>query len=210
MPSVIDRRPAIYRFYGARRKALSAGNAGQQRNRNPVDVLSEMVIVLNSSWQVVWYYDAFNNSTSTAPRHWERPARPAFGLSHEPLSEHHRANDWTHANTVDYVAASSAQNPDSGDFLVSMRDQDQVIKAQLQQRRGQLRAAAGRQLHWLVHGPSGQLTVRRTASLSTTSLTIRGPGFRTSTTSPMRIAGRTVTVDGLTGSITGSIVDDFR
>jgi hypothetical protein len=95
---------------------------------DPVDVLSEMVIVLNSSWQVVWYYDAFNelNINRAAPLGEVCSA----GASDCPtqLFLGTAANDWTHANTVDYIAATSAQNPDSGDFVVSMRDQDELIR----------------------------------------------------------------------------------
>jgi hypothetical protein len=95
---------------------------------DPVDVLSEMVIVLNSNWQVVWYYDAFNelNINRAAPLGEVCSA----GASDCPtqLFLGTAANDWTHANTVDYIAATSAQNPDSGDFVVSMRDQDELIR----------------------------------------------------------------------------------
>jgi len=100
------------------------GNTGS----NPVDVLSEMVIVLNSSWQVVWHYDAFDqlNIQRTAPLKETCTA----GSSDCPtdLFLGTVANDWTHSNTVDYVAAASSQNPDSGSLLVSVRNQDQVIK----------------------------------------------------------------------------------
>ncbi|MGC9944800.1 MAG: aryl-sulfate sulfotransferase [Bryobacteraceae bacterium] len=93
-----------------------------------VDVLSEFVIVLNSSWQVVWYYDAFQqlDINRTAPLGETCSAGASDCPTQLYLST--KANDWTHANTLDYVAASSAQNPDSGDLLVSMRNQDQVIK----------------------------------------------------------------------------------
>ena len=108
-------------------KLFPAGTQGHA-GPNPVDVLSEMVIVLNSGWQVVWYYDAFNelNINRAAPL----GETCAAGASDCPtqLFLSNIANDWTHANTVDYVAATSTQNPDSGDFLVSVRDQDEVIR----------------------------------------------------------------------------------
>jgi len=109
-------------------KAGTQGNSGS----DPVDVLSEMVIVLNSSWQVVWYYDAFDqlDINRAAPLGEVCSAGTSDCPTNLFLSS--AANDWTHANTVDYVAASSSQNPDSGDFLVSMRDQDQVIRIKYQ------------------------------------------------------------------------------
>jgi hypothetical protein len=98
------------------------GHAGT----SPVDVLSEMAIVLNGNWQVVWYYDAFEqlNINRTAPLGETCTA----GTSDCPgnLFLAGTANDWTHANTLDYVASTT--NPDSGDFIISMRDQDQLIK----------------------------------------------------------------------------------
>ena len=48
----------LYSLSGARRKALSA-RAARTTHTGTVDILSEMVIVLNPNWQVVWYYDAF-------------------------------------------------------------------------------------------------------------------------------------------------------
>jgi hypothetical protein len=108
-------------------KLFLAGTQGHAGS-DPVDVLSEFVIVLNSNWQVVWYYDAFNqlDITRAAPLGETCSAGSSDCPTNLYLST--TANDWTHANTVDYVTAASAENPDSGDILVSMRDQDQVIR----------------------------------------------------------------------------------
>jgi hypothetical protein len=116
-------------------KLFPAGTQGNP-GTSPVDVLSEMVIVLNSSWQVVWYYDAFNelNINRAAPLGETCSAGTSDCPTNLFLSN--SANDWTHANTVDYVSAGSTQNPDSGDFLVSMRDQDQVIRVHYNQGAG--------------------------------------------------------------------------
>jgi len=106
-------------------KLFPAGTQGAS-GTNPVDILSEMAIVLDTNWQVVWYYDAFEqlNINRTAPMGEtcsasgsDCPGKLFLGTL---------ANDWTHANTIDYVASPS--NPDSGDFLISMRNQDQVIR----------------------------------------------------------------------------------
>ena len=106
-------------------KLFPAGTQGNTSG-NLVDVLSEMVIVLNSSWQVVWYYDAFNelNIARTAPLGEVCSAGTSDCPTNLFLST--QANDWTHANTVDYVASTT--NPDFGDFIVSVRNQDQLIK----------------------------------------------------------------------------------
>ena len=108
-------------------KLFPAGTQGNKGSK-PVDVLSEMVIVLNSSWQVVWHYDAFDelDINRTAPLGETCSAGSSDCPTNLFLGT--IANDWTHANTVDYVAAGSSQNPDSGDFLVSVRNQDQIIR----------------------------------------------------------------------------------
>jgi len=106
-------------------KLFPPGTQGSTTGNN-VDVLSEMVIVLNSNWQVVWHYDAFDqlNIQRTAPLGEACKAGSSDCPTNLFLGT--TANDWTHANTVDYVA--SKQNPDSGDFLVSVRNQDLVIR----------------------------------------------------------------------------------
>jgi len=116
-------------------KLFPAGTQGHA-GPNPVDILSEMVIVLNSNWQVVWYYDAFDqlDITRAAPLGETCSAGTSDCPTNLFLSS--TANDWTHANTVDYVAASSSQTPDAGDFLVSMRNQDQVIRINYNQGAG--------------------------------------------------------------------------
>jgi hypothetical protein len=112
--------------------------AGTQGNTGtaPVDILSEMVIVLNASWQVVWYYDAFEQLNINRVAPLGETCSPGTSDCPTNLFLSTTANDWTHANTVDYVAASSKQNLDSGDFLVSMRDQDQVIRIDYNQGAG--------------------------------------------------------------------------
>jgi hypothetical protein len=108
-------------------KLFPAGTQGNS-GPDPVDVLSEFVIVLNSSWQVVWYYDAFNqlDVNRAAPLGETCSAGTSDCPTNLFLST--TANDWTHANTCTYVAASSSANPDSGDLIVSMRDQDELIR----------------------------------------------------------------------------------
>ncbi len=112
-------------------KLFPPGTQGNTSGQ-PVDILSEMMIVLDSNWQVKWYYDAFQHAGGT----------PQLDISlAAPLNETCKAggsdcptrlalasvaNDWTHANTINYV--SSSTNPDSGDFLLSMRSLDRVAR----------------------------------------------------------------------------------
>lgn len=165
---------------------------------NPVDVLSEMVIVLNSSWQVVWYYDAFEqlNINRAAPLGETCTA----GSSDCPtdLFLGKSANDWTHANTVDYVAASTSQNPDSGDFLVSMRDQDQVIKINYNNGAGSCAPTAPNCIAWYMGPPDG---------LTPSSFTFNNvnsdpwPWFSHQHDVTYASSGQQVTVGGMTGPL---------
>ena len=135
-------------------KLFPAGTQGNTSG-DPVDVLSEMVIVLNSNWQVVWSYDAFNelDITRTAPLGETCGAGSSDCPTNLFLGK--TANDWTHANTVDYVAAASSQNPDSGDFLVSMRDQDQVIRIHYNNGAGSCAPTAPNCIVWHMGPPDG-------------------------------------------------------
>jgi arylsulfate sulfotransferase len=124
-----------------------------------VDVLSEMVIVLNSSWQVVWHYSAFDqlDINRAAPLGESCSAGTSDCPTNLFLSN--AANDWTHANTVDYVAASSSQNPDAGDFLISIRNQDLVIRINYNQGAGNCAPPpAASCIGWYM-GPPDDLTV---------------------------------------------------
>jgi arylsulfate sulfotransferase len=123
---LIDGQP--YTAFMAHIEKLFAAGTQGNTGSDPVDVLSEMVIVLNSNWQVVWYYDAFNQLNINRAAPLGEICSPGTSDCPTNLFLSKAANDWTHANTVDYVAAASTQNPDSGDFLVSMRNQDQVIR----------------------------------------------------------------------------------
>ena len=136
-------------------KLFPAGTQGNTSG-NPVDILSEMVIVLNSSWQVAWYYDAFEqlNIARTAPLN--ETCSPGSSDCPTNLFLGKTANDWTHANTVDYVAASTSQNPDAGDFLVSMRNQDQVIRIKYHGGTGSCAPTAPNCIAWSMGPPDGR------------------------------------------------------
>jgi hypothetical protein len=156
---------------------------------NNVDVLSEMVIVLNSSWQVVWYYDAFNELDINRAAPLGETCSAGTSDCPTDLFLSTVANDWTHANTVDYVAASSRQNPDSGDFMVSMRDQDQVIRIHYNNGAGSCAPPpAASCIVWYMGPPDNLPVLPNSFTIHQHSATIPGPGFRTSTMPPMPIA----------------------
>jgi hypothetical protein len=101
-------------------KLFPAGTQGSTTG-DPVDLLGDIVIVLNSGWQVVWYFDEFqyldtnradplNDICTNGPKSVCPPNALAIV-----------ANDWTHTNSIYYMSAS-------GDLLISVRDQDWLLK----------------------------------------------------------------------------------
>jgi hypothetical protein len=84
---------------------------------DPIDILGDMIIVLDSDLQVVWTWDAFEHldvtRQATLGDICTPNACPALRLSRA-------ANDWLHGNSVQ-------QTPD-GALLYSARSQDWVIK----------------------------------------------------------------------------------
>lgn len=85
-----------------------------------VNVYGEMVIDLDEDFQVAWVWNAFDHLDVTRKAILESicvsqgPGCPPLFLSEE-------ANDWLHANSIDYV-------PEDGSILISLRHQDWVVK----------------------------------------------------------------------------------
>lgn len=99
--------------------------AGTQGSANPVDVLGVMIIELDQNWQVFWYWNAFDHAGGGTQLDINRPATLGETcmpnvLGCPPVLLSSPANDWLHAN--------SAQSEPDGSLLVSLRDQDWVIK----------------------------------------------------------------------------------
>jgi|HubBroStandDraft_1064217.scaffolds.fasta_scaffold03286_1 arylsulfate sulfotransferase len=108
----------------------------------PVDIVGDMIIVLNTNWQVVWYWDVFDptgggqgysllpvsqtailgetcgSSTAGCP--------PIFLL--DPGSIAPLAHDWLHGNSLYYWPAPEDGNTTGGDLVFSTRHQDTVFK----------------------------------------------------------------------------------
>jgi arylsulfate sulfotransferase len=116
---------------------------GTQGNASglPVDIVGDMIIVLDTNWQVVWYWDVFDPAgggngypklpvSRTAPLNETCTAQqsscpPLFllGPGIAPL-----AHDWLHANALYYWPAPGDGNATGGDIVWSSRHQDAVMK----------------------------------------------------------------------------------
>jgi len=106
---------------------------GTQGNTSPlpVDIIGNRVVVLDTNWQVVWYWDSFKPDDGGAQLEINRRAPlnevcvssqnfcgPVFLVSSATAPQ---ANEWLHGNSIYY-------EPATGDLLISLRDQDWVIK----------------------------------------------------------------------------------
>ena len=107
--------------------------AGTQGNTSglPVDILGQMILVLDSSWQVKWYWDSFQHDSGPPQLDINRPGVlnetcvsneqgcPQISLLGSGIAP--MANDWLHANSLYYW-------PQDGDIIWSSRAQDWVMK----------------------------------------------------------------------------------
>jgi len=91
---------------------------------NPVDIMGDEVLVLDTNWNIVWTWNAFD---------WLPVSRAAIlGEICKPCDNPHkgaccpitlasRANDWLHGNSLAYDSTD-------GNLIMSLRSQDWVIK----------------------------------------------------------------------------------
>jgi arylsulfate sulfotransferase len=97
----------------------------------PVDIIGDLIFVLDSNWQVVWYFDTFQHAKGGSQLDINRPAvlgetcvmgqtgcPPVFLLSANIAP---KAKDWLHANSLYYW-------PQDGNIIWSSRHQDWVMK----------------------------------------------------------------------------------
>ena len=97
----------------------------------PVDVIGDMIVVLDTNWQVVWYFDTFQHDSGSPQLDINRAAvlgetcaangqgcPPVSLLGHGVASS---AKDWLHGNSLYYW-------PQDGDIIWSSRNQDWVMK----------------------------------------------------------------------------------
>jgi arylsulfate sulfotransferase len=103
----------------------------------PVDIIGDMVIILDSNWQVVWYFDAFEHDMGAPQLDINRAAVlgetcvvgqggcPPLSLLGSGIATD--AHDWLHANSL-YYWPTDTQTGTVGDLFLSVRHQDWVVK----------------------------------------------------------------------------------
>jgi arylsulfate sulfotransferase len=114
-------------------KIFPAGTQGDTSGL-PVDIVGDMILVLDTNWQLVWYFDSFDHANGAPQLDINRPAvlgetcSPGagpgggcppmllMGSGIAPLGK-----DWLHGNSLYYW-------PQTSDLVLSTRNQDWVMK----------------------------------------------------------------------------------
>ena len=95
---------------------------GAQGSKDPVDVLGDLVVDLDQDFQVAWVWNAFDHLDVTRKSLGDEKCQLGAGSDGCPsVFLASTANGWLHSNSLNYI-------PGSGDILISMPEQDWVIK----------------------------------------------------------------------------------
>jgi len=134
-------------------KIFAPGTQGDNTGM-PVDIVGDIVIVLDTNWQVVWYFDTFEHDGGAPQLDITRPAVldetcysgfggcPPLFLTGKGVAP--KARDWLHGNSIYYW-------PQDHDLLFSSRHQDWVMRVSYQD------AAGDGHIVWRM-GPGGDFT----------------------------------------------------
>jgi arylsulfate sulfotransferase len=96
--------------------------AGTQGSKAPVDVLGDIVVDLDEELQVTAMWNMFDHMDIKRASLYDATCNIGPGSGGCPaifLAE--KANGWTHSNSLNYISST-------GDFLISMPEQDWVLK----------------------------------------------------------------------------------
>jgi len=128
--SIIDfnheamRLPNGYTAVIAHNEALSTVAQGGTP-QNPVDIMGDEVLVLDTNWKIVWTWNAFDwLPVSRAAILGETCVNTCSAVSRGgccPVTLASKANDWLHGNSLAYDSTD-------GNLIMSLRSQDWVIK----------------------------------------------------------------------------------
>jgi arylsulfate sulfotransferase len=122
--------------FAAIEKIFPPGTQGDNSGL-PVDIIGDMIIVLDTNWQVVWYFDAFEHDDGPPQLNINRAAVlgetcvvgqggcPPLSLLGPEIAP--KAHDWLHANSL-YYWPTDSQTGTTGDLVLSLRHQDWVVK----------------------------------------------------------------------------------
>lgn len=93
--------------------------AGTQGSKRGVDILGASIVDLDENLQVKWYWSGYDHLDISRSATLGEIVNKSNGFA--PLTLASSANDWLHANSLDYINSS-------GDITISLRNQDWVLK----------------------------------------------------------------------------------
>jgi hypothetical protein len=95
---------------------------GAQGSKDPVDILGDIVVDLDEDFQVAWVWNSFDHMDLKRASNGDEKCKVGSGGGGcTPVFLADQANGWLHSNSLHYVHGS-------GDVLISMPEQDWVIK----------------------------------------------------------------------------------
>jgi arylsulfate sulfotransferase len=92
--------------------------------QNPVDIMGDEVLVLDTNWNIVWTWNAFDWLPVSRAAPLGETCHPCANTqvgSCCPITLASQANDWLHSNSLAYDSTD-------GNLIMSVRDQDWIIK----------------------------------------------------------------------------------
>jgi hypothetical protein len=96
--------------------------AGTQGSKEPVDVLGDLVIDLDEDFQVTAVWNSFDHMDLKRASLANSKCKGGAGTGGcPPIFLASEANGWLHSNAINYI-------PSTGDFLISMPEQNWVLK----------------------------------------------------------------------------------
>jgi len=103
---------------------------GAQGSQDPVDVLGDLVVDLDPDFQVAWVWNSFDHMDVTRKSLGDEKCKLGPGVAGCPsVFLAAQANGWLHCNSLNYISGS-------GDFLISIPEQDWVVKIDYQDGKG--------------------------------------------------------------------------
>jgi arylsulfate sulfotransferase len=94
--------------------------AGTQGAKEAVDILGDIVVDLDEDFQVTGVWNTFDHMDVNRKSYKDAKCRTGGGGC-PPVLLAPEANGWTHSNSLNYI-------PSTGDFLVSIPEQDWIVK----------------------------------------------------------------------------------
>jgi arylsulfate sulfotransferase len=104
--------------------------AGTQGSKEPVDILGDLIVELDQELQVAGMWNNFDRLDVNRASRDDSKCKEGPGSGGCPsIFLAAQANGWTHSNALNYI-------PSTGDFLVSMPEQNWVIKVDYKNGKG--------------------------------------------------------------------------